>query len=87
MMFKFFDFNIHPNIDFLQNNELKRQIISELNCTEEDLIIAFSNFYKELSIEIKAYEDEVHSQGGYTIKDLIETHKKKYGPEEKGKTK
>lgn len=53
-MIKFFDFNIHPNLNYLQKNSLNSQVSSELKSSEEDLILTFSEFYKELSIEIKA---------------------------------
>ena len=53
-MIKFFDFNIHPNLNYLQTNSLSSQVSSELKSSEEDLILSFSEFCRELSIEIKA---------------------------------
>ena len=49
----FFDFNIHPNIDFIKNKVLDKQITSELNCTNEELLISFNKFHTDLSLDIK----------------------------------
>ena len=52
-MKEFFDFNIHPNINFLNSKLLNKQIASEFNCTNEDLLISFNKFHDDLSIDIK----------------------------------
>tara|TARA_Y100000991_G_scaffold215064_2_gene204367 strand:+ start:365 stop:1219 length:855 start_codon:yes stop_codon:yes gene_type:complete len=55
MIKKFFDFNIHPDLNFISNKVLKSQVANEFNIDGENLNLAFESFLNNLNPNIKNY--------------------------------
>ncbi len=55
MINKFFDFNIHPDLNFISNKVLKSQVANEFNVDVKNLNLSFQSFLENLNPNMKKY--------------------------------